>query len=51
MRALVLAAALGASLLVGPAIAQQSQETPPLPKQAWPFEGVFGAYDRAAAQR
>jgi len=52
MRALALVAALGASLLIGPAIAQQSQEAPPsLPKQAWPFEGVFGAYDRAAAQR
>jgi cytochrome c1 len=53
MRALVLAAAVGASLLIGPAIAQQTQEAPqaPLPKQAWPFEGIFGAYDRAAAQR
>jgi len=51
MRALALAAALGASLLIGPAIAQQSQETPPLPQQEWPFDGVFGTFDRAAAQR
>jgi ubiquinol-cytochrome c reductase cytochrome c1 subunit len=51
MRALAFAAALGASLLAGPAIAQESQETPPLPKLEWPFEGVFGAFDRASAQR
>lgn len=51
MRALAVAAALGASLLVGPAIAQQSEETPALPQKEWPFEGVFGAFDRASAQR
>ena len=51
MRALAFAAALAASLLVGPAIAQESQETPPLPNLKWPFEGVFGTFDRASAQR
>ncbi len=52
MRALVLAAAAGAALLIGPAVAQHSQENPPpLEKQAWPFEGIFGAFDRGAAQR
>jgi ubiquinol-cytochrome c reductase cytochrome c1 subunit len=51
MRALVLAAGLGAALLAGPAIAPAQEATPALPKQSWPFEGVFGAFDRASAQR
>jgi len=28
-----------------------AQETPPLPHQQWSFEGVFGTYDPASAQR
>jgi ubiquinol-cytochrome c reductase cytochrome c1 subunit len=28
-----------------------AQETPPLPHQEWSFEGVFGTYDLASAQR
>ena len=28
-----------------------AQETPPLPHQEWSFEGVFGTYDPASAQR
>lgn len=51
MRALALATGLGLALLAGPAVAPAQEATAPLPKQAWPFEGVFGAFDRAAAQR
>jgi ubiquinol-cytochrome c reductase cytochrome c1 subunit len=51
MRALVLAAGLGAALLAAPAAAPAQEAAPSLPKQAWPFEGVFGAFDRASAQR
>ena len=32
-----------------PALAQE--EAPPLPQQKWSFDGLFGAYDLAAAQR
>ena len=28
-----------------------AQETPPVPKQHWSFDGPFGTFDRAAAQR
>jgi ubiquinol-cytochrome c reductase cytochrome c1 subunit len=51
MRAFALAAGLGLALLAGPAVAPAQEATSPLPKQTWPFEGVFGAFDRAAAQR
>jgi ubiquinol-cytochrome c reductase cytochrome c1 subunit len=51
MRALALSAGLTLALLVGPAVAPAQEATPALPKQAWPFEGVFGAFDRASAQR
>ncbi len=50
MRALAFAAGLGLALLAGPSVAP-AQEAMPLPKQAWPFEGIFGTFDRAAAQR
>jgi len=50
MRAFALAAGLGVVLLAGPAAAP-AQEAGAFPKQAWPFEGVFGAFDRASAQR
>jgi ubiquinol-cytochrome c reductase cytochrome c1 subunit len=51
MRALVLAASLGAALLAGPAAALAQEAETALPKQSWPFEGVFGGFDRASAQR
>jgi ubiquinol-cytochrome c reductase cytochrome c1 subunit len=31
--------------------ARAADETPPLPHQQWPFDGIFGTYDRAALQR
>jgi ubiquinol-cytochrome c reductase cytochrome c1 subunit len=43
-------AALSAAILVAPA-AWSADETQPLPHQEWPFEGVFGTYDRASLQR
>lgn len=47
---LALTGALAAALaLAGPARAQE--EAPPPPHQPWSFEGVFGTYDMAAAQR
>jgi ubiquinol-cytochrome c reductase cytochrome c1 subunit len=42
--------ALGTVLLASaPNLA--AQETPPLPHQEWSFDGVFGTYDLASAQR
>jgi ubiquinol-cytochrome c reductase cytochrome c1 subunit len=32
-------------------VAWAQEEAPPVPHQQWPFEGVFGTYDRAALQR
>jgi ubiquinol-cytochrome c reductase cytochrome c1 subunit len=48
---LLLAAALltGAVVIATPARAEE--EAPPPPHQQWSFEGVFGTYDLAAAQR
>jgi ubiquinol-cytochrome c reductase cytochrome c1 subunit len=43
------AAVLGAAMLA-PALARAADETP-LPRQQWSFDGVFGTYDRASAQR
>jgi ubiquinol-cytochrome c reductase cytochrome c1 subunit len=51
MRARFIAAGLGLVMLTGPAVAPAQEATPALGKQAWPFEGVFGAFDRASAQR
>ena len=45
---LLLALALGCGFC-GIARAQEEAKTPP--HQQWPFEGVFGTYDRAALQR
>ena len=44
---------LAASLVLGvpAARAQTEQAAPPLPKQEWSFDGIFGTYDRGAAQR
>lgn len=46
-RALTLAAALGAMAL-GTAVAEEAIS---LPKQKWSFDGPFGTFDRASAQR
>jgi ubiquinol-cytochrome c reductase cytochrome c1 subunit len=37
-------------LLLAPALARAADE-PSLPRQQWSFDGVFGTYDRASAQR
>jgi len=38
-------------LVLAPTIAGAADENPPLPRQQWSFDGVFGTYDRASAQR
>jgi ubiquinol-cytochrome c reductase cytochrome c1 subunit len=54
MRIAFLSAAAGA-LLLGLAAAQPNAalaaDEPPLPKEKWSFDGVFGTFDRAALQR
>lgn len=50
MRLRILAAAALIALMgVGPALAQEQE--PELPKMNWSFNGLFGAFDLAAAQR
>lgn len=44
------AAALSAVVLLAPTLAWAADE-PPLPRQEWSFDGVFGTYDRASLQR
>ncbi len=46
-----LALAAVALLAFGASASAQNVETPALPKQKWSFEGPFGTFDRAAAQR
>jgi ubiquinol-cytochrome c reductase cytochrome c1 subunit len=46
--AILVVAALGLTFAVG---ARAQEEAPSVPHQQWPFEGVFGTYDRAALQR
>lgn len=48
MRALTLGVAVAAAL-IGPASAQHDE--PKLPPVAWSFDGPFGTFDRASAQR
>ena len=49
MRATIFAAAgLALAAFAAPAFAQ---EQPPMPTQSWSFDGPFGTFDRAAAQR
>jgi ubiquinol-cytochrome c reductase cytochrome c1 subunit len=43
--------ALAALGLISAGAARAQEEAPPVPHQQWPFEGVFGTYDRAALQR
>ncbi|HEY2540922.1 MAG TPA: cytochrome c1 [Stellaceae bacterium] len=49
-RYLVAAAALTGLLMLAP-MASRAQEAPPLMRQQWSFDGVFGTYDKAALQR
>ena len=49
MRALILAAGLVLAA-AGPALAQAHDETH-IPKEKWSFDGPFGTFDRASAQR
>ena len=51
MRQHALAAWALAVVLLASAPNLAAQETPPLPHQQWSFEGVFGTYDPASAQR
>jgi ubiquinol-cytochrome c reductase cytochrome c1 subunit len=46
-----LAATALSAMLIVPAIARAADESPRLPRQEWSFDGVFGTYDRASAQR
>jgi ubiquinol-cytochrome c reductase cytochrome c1 subunit len=46
----LLAAALGAGLLVAP-VAASAAEAVALPSRSWSFDGIFGSFDRAALQR
>ena len=45
------AAATVSAFVLASAIAWAADETLPLPRQEWSFDGVFGTYDRASAQR
>lgn len=51
LRAIAVCGALSAALPGAPAAFAQSTEAPELPKQDWSFDGIFGAYDLASAQR
>jgi ubiquinol-cytochrome c reductase cytochrome c1 subunit len=51
LKRLVVAAALSAMIFVPALSPRAADETPPLPHQQWSFDGVFGTYDRASAQR
>jgi len=43
--------ALGVALGLSGGVAQAAGESPTPPSQNWTFEGIFGTYDREAAQR
>jgi ubiquinol-cytochrome c reductase cytochrome c1 subunit len=51
LKRLVAAAALSATIFVPALSCRAADETPPLPHQQWSFDGIFGTYDRASAQR
>jgi ubiquinol-cytochrome c reductase cytochrome c1 subunit len=51
LKHLFAAAGLSAILVAQAFIARAAEDTPPLPHQQWSFDGVFGTYDRASAQR
>jgi ubiquinol-cytochrome c reductase cytochrome c1 subunit len=48
---LLAAAALNAAVFASTSGASAADEAPSLPHQVWSFDGVFGTYDRASAQR
>lgn len=50
MRAILLGAALAIGLGLA-VVAPAQEETPAIPHQTWSFDGVFGTFDRGAAQR
>ena len=50
MRSLLATLGLLAVVATGPALAAE-EEAPALPQQKWSFDGLFGAYDLASAQR
>jgi len=50
LKRLVAAAALSAMIFVPASSARAAGETP-VPHQEWSFDGIFGTYDRASAQR
>lgn len=50
MRAILLGAALAIGLGLA-VVAQAQEETLAIPHQTWSFDGVFGTFDRGAAQR
>jgi ubiquinol-cytochrome c reductase cytochrome c1 subunit len=45
------AAAALSALVLAPPLVRAADETPPLPRQEWSFDGIFGTYDRASSQR
>lgn len=51
LRHLFIAGALGIMIFAPALGCRAAEETPPLPHQEWSFEGAFGTYDRASAQR
>ena len=51
LKRLVAAAVLSATIFVPALSCRAADETPPLPHQQWSFDGIFGTYDRASAQR
>jgi ubiquinol-cytochrome c reductase cytochrome c1 subunit len=51
LKRLVAAAALSAIIVVPALSSRAADETPSLPHQQWSFDGIFGTYDRASAQR
>src|SRR5271169_4513060 len=51
LKRLVAAAALNAMIFIPALGARAAGETPSLPHQDWSFDGIFGTYDRASAQR
>ena len=46
-----LAAVALTALMLAPALARAADDNPPLPREQWSFDGVFGTYDRASSQR
>lgn len=51
MRRLIVSGAIAVAALVTGAVAIAAGPTPQAPSRQWKFEGPFGTYDRAAAQR